>query len=426
MTQQRTIEETSGDLFFHFKVNGPDGSPDYELIEAAKRYWLKDTENKWVFSPGEIAARMRVPVDSVPGLAAKLIHTCLNEGETICDQCGTSEPLITRDDYANVKAFFDKTGYHVCQVCMNHDPEGFLNSTRQKINDHPLFKKISALVKDKNKVTQVTTPNFNYERIGVYDALHLHAILVCNKASWNGRTFKVREDSLELIHPYPNTVWALVERLAEKGIIIPLMPEVDLDLVIDVGFKGDVGFDIFKWALATNDPRIVEITDVLSILDSVFSTAIARDTAGVRELFIQVAVCETLNFLNGEAAGILDEEELDCDMIFATLEYAISTYSIAEVRTIIKHVTQTIKEKLNIKDVAPEKLVKMLADTIRSSVDGTLDEELDIEPTDRLPGEKASLITSMLFNRILKCGNAGFTDWSARELDNYLESKNGR
>ncbi|MGP1715629.1 MAG: hypothetical protein ACTS9Y_00490 [Methylophilus sp.] len=427
MAEQRTLSETSGNLFFSFKVEDKSGNPIYDQVEAAKRYWLKDDTDKWVFTVNEVAARLGLEPQDVPGHAAGLVHACLNENDTLCSNCEVSEPLVTREDYQNVRRFFEKTGIHVCQVCMNNDPEAYLQSTTKELKKHPLIKSLNAFVDDRNKVTSLTTRDYHYPGIDAFDAMYLHGLLVANKASWKGKTFKIKMDNMHLVHPYPDAMWDIVEGLQEKGIIFPMLPNVDLDLIIDVGIKDSVGADDFQWSLATTNPNIREITDVLSILDGVFMRACTHDQISVKKLFGHAALGEVLSCLIRKSIGLnVDEEELECDTIFTTLIYALSFYSIGQVKKLLYFVMREVQTKQGIGSMDADQTVKLIADTLRSTVDDSYNGGETIEPVERLNGEQATIISSLLFNKILKCGTIGYLSWSSKSVDDYLESRNRR
>ena len=427
MAEQRNCSETSGNLFFSFKLDDTSGNLIYDQVEAAKRYWLKDESDKWVYSINDVAARLGVEPQEVPSVAAKLVHTCLHENDGICSNCEVSEPLITRDDYDNVRAFFKRTGFHVCQVCMNNDPEGFLMSSSKKIKEHPMIKKLNEFVRERNKVTSLTTLDFDYESIDAFDAMHLHALLVGNKASWSGKTFKTKLTNMSLVHPYPDTMWEVVEDLQSKGIIFPIIPDINLDLIIEVGIKDSVGIDDFTWSLATTNPHIRGITDVLSILDHVITNAVKHDHLSVKKLYTAVSLGEAMTCLTRKCIGLnADENDIACDLIYNTLVYALSFYSIGQVKRLITFVMKALHTDPKVQGFDTFNTVKIIADTIRESVDESYAEGATIEPRERLAGESSSIMTSMLFNKILKCGNVGYLSWSGKSVDEYLESKSRR
>lgn len=360
-------------------------------------YWAgSEIDGRWNWrkSVEDVAVSWGLRKSDVPKFAKKGADAF--NLQSCCVRCSSAEPLTSRSSLA-AKRF----GSYKCVTCISEETE-----VRRK-----QWEEAEVRRKQKERAVVVALANryrtFNYEEIGYEDAVYAFTVMLASDDACELGSFSdVARLHLASSDRLSNQ---LLERLKARGVLF--FAENTPTDAVTVNDDGTYTYSAEKvhWRFAKAEtgislPRVMELLGaILDQRDSRVDYATA-----VSKLWWDVGFDDALSHLMNEVSTYRLPSVRLGEKTEAALRYALSRFSIPQVRRQITSVVKNAASLANRRDFVSRQALNTIPGTLMSNVDRASSEGWQVYPMLRNWENEEPWLTTVLFNRVLGSGLPGF------------------
>ena len=369
---------------------------DPENIELAGLYWCTDADGAWSYTVQRIASSFGIPASHLPKVVGETATAFLTDLR--CSSCGNPHAAKTRSDFAKIVAAVPA----MCLNCAEID--------RQQIRERAAIA-ANGMRERRNAIWLSETTqssSFDYSYLGYLDAVYAFVILVASE--FDEETGEVRLPDPETFSPDSEYLNVVIQRLHQEE-VLHFGEKTPLDAFEPGDTDGTFRYypSRISWRFATPESFNNSHESVFNVLSKIVD-------GGKTEYDYIPAICE-LWWHIGEAEGLrylkneLDKYNIrieEGDKLRDAIHYTLMRFSIPCLRYLMWKLAKDTAAYATRKDVHPRQAINSIPGALMRMCDRALADNWKISPWTLKWDEEESLLTTTLFDRILKSGVAGF------------------
>lgn len=386
---------------------------DPHLIELAELYWSMSEDGSWAYTAKELAETFSISnsqlTTQVAAASTAFIINCR------CPECALPHSAKSRSELTiQTRARND-----LCLACLEAErkkEEELLIQKRRRDQDLKSTIWLRETSLDRS---------FDYQMMSYKSAIF--ALLLIVNSEMDELTGEILPPEPRRFSPDPTMRRKALVQLHNEGVLF-FGKRTPLDAFV-VSEEDSKAFSYYpervSWRFALPDSGksfgqiYSEISDVIDDKDW------ADDyTSSVADLWWRIAVAESKRHLDSQ----LDNYYLsvdDSEKLTEAIKYCLQNFSIPQVRNLMWRVAKDIAAYAARRDVHQRQAINAIPGNLIRICDRAISGRWEIQPYVLKWDEEESLITTMLFDRVLRTGIAGFKNLTGKLLvSTVMLSKN--
>jgi hypothetical protein len=381
-------------------------------IDLCMRYWSREKNRIW---SEKFSALVHDSGRSQHELRAVIRSSCTAYVRGIrCHDCGSVPMVTSRQQFDTVTSLFVSR----CQAYRCH-------KCRQAAQAQ---KNVEAAAEEERKEEQLVRLRgwsraklhaVDYKSLEYTDAFCLYSALIAAGECWQGQTIMPLPAQTAKLAPTLENAITIYLHLYYKGVITPSSPSRSriLRFVDEASSPFDFSPLEANWTLAPPSDG-APIEGILALLETVLAQP---DPPSVAEIWLMVAEAECERYF-GE---LCERYRFSKDFVFTakiadSIRYCLDRVSLPQVWNILWCTMRDIAALIQEGKYIRPHVYNMISGNIRRDIDRRLANNTPIRPWTRHRSDKESIITGILFDKILGKGNLAFETVTAKNVTTFF------
>jgi hypothetical protein len=383
-------------------------SADVNRLKLASLYWETAPSGEWKYKVKQIAEHFGVPVYQVPTVA-----NTVAEAFIVGNHCLTCGHLLTAKSRSD---FMSASPQRICQSCADRERRQEEEERTQLVKEERDRQNTIWLRETSKEIV------FDYQSMCYLDAFYAFVLLV--NSELNEMTGEIVLPKAGTFSPAPYALRRIIVQLHDKNILLfgketPLDAfEVDENDV--QSFKYNPGRVSWRFAF----PRRSESFDrILGELSGVVDSREEHEdyATAIECLWWQIGHAEAKRHLDLQ----LHNYNLKIDegnKLREAIRYALQHFSIPELRYLVWKLAKDTAAYAARRDVNRYQVLNSIPGNLIRLCDKALADQWVITPYVLKWDEEESLVTTTLFDRVLRIGVDGFRTITGKSLSDLVAS----
>jgi hypothetical protein len=365
-------------------------------IEFANEYWASDENGRWIHTVKDIAERWDQPQHQIAEIAGAIVKAFYMESR--CPKCSIPREIASRADFQSAL----KTRSSICcRGCNERERSIQLNAEADRI---------TKMNDTRNKIWLDQTGKhepFDYYSLSYSDAVYAFALFVGSE--FNDHTGEILLPTAPPFAPTDKELGSALKRLNDVGALqfgqktpqnafVPNQNETTFSYYF-LRVSWQFAMPEFATSYASLHTELAELVDE--------GNANSDYSQAVSEIWWQIGRSETLQYLNQELDkyGLSIEEG---DKLREAIRYVLTKFSIPQARNLIWRVVKNAAAYSAQRDVYKRQAINTIPGALIRMCDRALADSWVVKPFMQKWDEEECLLTTTLFDRVLKTGVVGF------------------
>jgi hypothetical protein len=375
-------------------------SGEYDQLRVALQYWSISADGKsWLNATQPLADELGVRVDQLAGVLAGIAQGY--DLRTRCDDCGMPRVLTSRTSFQQSwEATF------ICSECTS------TRTREQRLQLQAKMEEQNAWATGSIQNECASNRPFNYSTIDYFDAVLVYAIMLSSdSACSNGQIGSMSE--LRLC-PTDEPLLDITRRLFRRR-IIQFSPSTPLEAIAPRQDEHRNGLFSYypmrvNWRLADDlDGR--SFPTVFGDLGEIIDTQDLNTDyeEAISDLWWMLAVDESIRYLNEQVDSYRLPSYVSGDKSLQSLQYVLDKFSIPQVRNLIWTVVKNAAALSTKREYTSRHALNTIPGNLIRYCDRAIAEKWEVKPYLRNWSEDEPMLTTLLFDRVLRTGVTGFS-----------------
>ena len=375
-------------------------SNDRDQLRVPLLYWsVSQDAKKWENTAQSLADGLGVRVDQLPGVLSTIADAY--DLQIRCADCGTPRLLTTRS------AFQHELGYNfICPECA---------SARRREQQELLQAKLSEGNARALRIIQdqcASNEPFSYSTITYFDATLAYAIMLTSETAC--ATGKIGDITELPLCPSDKPLLDITRRLHRSG-IIQFSDDTPLEAIAPPQESDKEG--VFRYYPLEIDWQLAEDIDGRSfpaVFRDLGETINTQDLntdyeEAISNLWWMLAVDEINRYLNEQVDSYCLPAPTVGDKTLESIRYALGIYSIPQVRNLVWSVVKNAAALSKKREYSSKHALNTIPGNLIRYCDRARAENWEVRPYLRNWSEDEAVLITLLFDRVLGTGVAGFS-----------------